>query len=94
MLFQKIAESKSWENLLNSRDKEELHRKLEKLPEDSRAIIYLRYWKNIEFKEIAEVLGLRLRQVEYIHEITLRLLSKALTATNQLTKCRTEGVTA
>lgn len=51
---------------------------LEKLPQDSRLVIFLHYWRDIEFKEIASVMNVPLKEIEFIHRATLRLLSKVL----------------
>lgn len=67
---------RSWKNSLNDCDREYIAQILEKLPQDSRIVIFLYYWRDIEFEDIAEVLGVRLKEVEFIHNITLRLLSK------------------
>ncbi len=76
MLSEKILEVQSWKYSLNDCDREYIAQVLEKLPEDSRIVIFLHYWRDIEFEDIAEVLGIRLREVEFIHNMTLRLLSK------------------
>ncbi len=76
MLSENILEMRSWKNSLNDCDREYIAQILEKLPQDSRIIIFLHYWRDIEFEDIAEVLGVRLKEVEFIHNITLRLLSK------------------
>ncbi len=76
MLSEKILELWSWRNSLSDCEQEYIAQVLEKLPEDSRIVIYLRYWRDIEFKDIAEVLGVRLKEVESIHHMTLLLLAK------------------
>ncbi len=76
MLSENILEMRSWKNSLNDCDREYIAQVLEKLPQDSRIVIFLHYWRDIEFEDIAEVLGVRLKEVEFIHNITLRLLSK------------------
>ena len=76
MLSENILEMRSWKYSLNDCDREYIAQILEKLPEDSRIVIFLHYWRDIEFEDIAEVLGVRLKEVEFIHSITLRLLSK------------------
>ena len=76
MLSENILEMRSWKNSLNDCDREYIAQILEKLPQDSRIVIFLHYWRDIEFEDIAEVLGVRLKEVEFIHNITLRLLSK------------------
>lgn len=76
MLSEKILEVRSWKNSLSDCEREYIAQVLEKLPEDSRIVIFLHYWRDIEFEDIAEVLGVRLREVEFIHNMTLQLLSK------------------
>jgi len=76
VLSEKILEMRSWKNSLSDCEREYIAQVLEKLPEDSRIVIFLHYWRDIEFEDIAEVLGVRLREVEFIHNMTLRLLSK------------------
>lgn len=76
MLSQKILETQHWKNSLDESDVRYIWKVLEKLPEDSKVIIFLRYWRNIEFDEIAETLGVSLRKIKFIHDMTLRLLSK------------------
>lgn len=76
MLSRKILEAHRWKNSLDESDVRYIWKVLEKLPEDSKVIIFLRYWRNIEFDEIAETLGLSLRKIKFIHDMTLRLLSK------------------
>lgn len=76
MLSEKILEVRSWKNSLSDCEREYIAQVLEKLPEDSRIVIFLHYWRDIEFEDIAEVLGIRLKEVEFIHNMTLRLLSK------------------
>lgn len=61
---------------MNDCEREYIAQILEKLPEDSRIVIFLHYWRGIEFENIAEVLGVRPRQVEFIHRMTLQILSK------------------
>ncbi len=77
MLSENILEMRSWKNSLNDCDREYIAQILEKLPQDSRIVIFLHYWRDIEFEDIAEVLGVQLKEVEFIHNMTLRLLSKA-----------------
>lgn len=76
MLSAKILEAKSWKNSLNEKDREYVAQVLEKLPQDSRIVIFLHYWRDIELEKIAEVLGVPLSEVFFIHNATLRLLSK------------------
>ena len=76
MLSDKILELRNCKNSLSDYEKDYIAQVLEKLPHDSRIVIFLHYWRDIEFKEIAKVLGARLQEVEFIHDVTLRLLSK------------------
>lgn len=76
MPSEKILKTRSWKNSLNDSEREYITQILEKLPEDSRIVIFLHYWKNFEFEDIANVLGVRRRKVEFIHNVTLKLLSK------------------
>ena len=76
MLSAKILQTTSWKNSLNDVEKDYVRKVLEKLPEDSRIIIYLHYWRDIELSDIAKTLGVRLREIQFVHDATLRLLSK------------------
>lgn len=67
---------------------------LEKLPEDSRLIIFLHYWRDLDLKEIADVMGVHLREVEFIHNATLRLLSKVFGKKLNERKCQSREVAA
>lgn len=82
MLSKSVREAQSWRNSLTAQDREYVNQVLEKLPEDSRIVIYLHYWRDLELKDIAEVLGVRLNDVEFIHKATLRLLSKVFSPKN------------
>ena len=76
MLSEKVLEVRNWKNSLTDFDREYIGQALEKLPEDSRIVIFLHYWRDIEFEDIADVLGVRLKEIEFIHKVTLQLLSK------------------
>jgi len=78
MLSQEVLTAQSWKNSLNTEDKEYLQAVLSKLPQDSRIIIFLRYWRDFEFEDIAKVLGIALSEVFTVHDLTLRLLSKTI----------------
>lgn len=94
MLSENILEMRSWKNSLNDCDREYIAQILEKLPQDSRIVIFLHYWRDIEFEDIAEVLGVRLKEVEFIHNITLRLLSKVFSQKLNEQKRQSEEVAA
>ncbi|MBL7542838.1 MAG: hypothetical protein JNL11_03435 [Bdellovibrionaceae bacterium] len=76
MISKEILEARSWRNSLTEAEREYMIQVLEKLPQDSRLVIFLHYWRDIEFKEIAEVMGVTMNEIEFIHRATLRLLSK------------------
>ena len=76
MLSENVWEANSWTNSLSEDDREYMNQVLEKLPEDSRVIIFLHYWMDMEPKEIAEVMGMGLKKIDSIHNSTLQFLSK------------------
>lgn len=76
MISKEILEARSWRNSLTESEREYMIQVLEKLPQDSRLVIFLHYWRDIEFKEIADVMGVPIKEIEFIHRATLRLLSK------------------
>lgn len=76
MLSIQIWEASCWKNSLGQKDREYINNVLKILPENSRIVIFLHYWRGIEFEEIAELMSVRLKEVELIHIKTLQLLSK------------------
>lgn len=94
MLSAEVLETRSWRNSLSESDKEYMIQVLEKLPEDSRLVVFLHYWRDLELKEIAEVMGVRLKEVEFIHNATLRLLSKVFGKKLNERKCQSREVAA
>lgn len=76
MISEKILELKSWKNSFNEMELDYISKVLEKLPDDSRIVIFLHYWRDIEFEDIADALCIPQKEVEFIHNVTLRLLSK------------------
>ena len=94
MLSTEVLKRQSWRNSLTSSDKEYMERVLEKLPEDSRLVIFLHYWRDFELKDIADVMGTCLKEVELIHNMTLQLLSKAFGKTSENEKRQSREVTA
>lgn len=78
MISESILESRSWKNCLDDNEKRNFHLVLSKLPEDARIVIFLRYWRDFEFEDIAITLGQRLSQVHQTHKLTIQLLSKVL----------------
>ena len=66
------------ETILNNEELEELACALEKLPQDQRDIIILLYYKNLERKNVAEMLGMTYGQLRYLHDKALRRLGELL----------------
>lgn len=66
------------EELLRSETLEELACALEKLPQDQRDIIILLYYKKLERKNVAEMLGMTYGQLRYLHDKALRRLGELL----------------
>ena len=66
------------EELLRNETLEELACALEKLPQEQRDIIILLYYKNLERKYVAEMLGMTYGQLRYLHDKALRRLGKLL----------------
>lgn len=66
------------EELLKNETLEELACALEKLPQDQRDIIILLYYKNLERKNVAEMLGITYGQLRYLHDKALRRLDELL----------------
>ena len=66
------------EALLRNETLEKLARALEKLPQDQRDIIILLYYKNLERKIVAEMLGMTYGQLRYLHDKALRRLDELL----------------
>lgn len=72
------AEEAPDEELLRNETLEELACALEKLPQDQRDIIILLYYKNLERKNVAEMLGMTYGQLRYLHDKALRRLGEFL----------------
>lgn len=66
------------EELIRNETLEELACALEKLPQDERDIIILLYYKNLERKNVAEMLGMTYGQLRYLHDKALRRLDELL----------------
>lgn len=66
------------ETILNNEELEELACALEKLPQDQRDIIILLYYKNLERKNVAEMLVMTYGQLRYLHDKALRRLGELL----------------
>lgn len=66
------------EKLIRNEILEELACALEKLPQDQRDIIILLYYKNLERKNVAEMLGMTYGQLRYLHDKALRRLDELL----------------
>lgn len=66
------------ETILNNEELEELACALEKLPQDQRDIIILLYYKKLERKNVAEMLGMTYGQLRYLHDKALHRLGEFL----------------
>ncbi len=44
------------------------------LPEDARVIVYLRYWREFEFSEIAKAIEMKQNEVIFVHSKALQIL--------------------
>ena len=66
------------ETILNNEELEELACALEKLPQDQRDIIILLYYKNLERKNVAEMLGMTYGQLRYLHDKAMKRLGELL----------------
>lgn len=72
------AEEAPDEELLRNETLEELACALEELPQDQRDIIILLYYKKLERKNVAEMLGMTYGQLRYLHDKALRRLGEFL----------------
>ena len=66
------------DSLLNNETLEELACALEKLPQDQRDIIILVYYKNLDRRKVAEMLGMTYGQVRYLHDKAMKRLGELL----------------
>lgn len=66
------------EELLRNETLEELACALEKLPQEQRDIIILLYYKNLERKYVAEMLGMTYGQLRYLHDKAIKRLGELL----------------
>ncbi len=78
MFSEKIRKARSWKNLLSESEIDYLLKILSKLPHDSRIVIFLCYWRDLELDDIASILGISRKETDYIHDMTLQLLTKVL----------------
>lgn len=66
------------EAMLNGETLEELASALEKLPQNQRDIIILLYYKKLDRKNTAEMLGMTYGQLRYLHDKAIRRLGELL----------------
>ena len=66
------------DSILNNEALEELACALEKLPQDQRDIIILVYYKNLDRRKVAEMLGMTYGQVRYLHDKAMKRLGELL----------------
>ena len=72
------SEEEPDEAMLNSESLEELASALEKLPQNQRDIIILLYYKKLDRKNTAEMLGMTYGQLRYLHDKAIRRLGELL----------------
>ena len=66
------------DSLLNQEALEELACALQKLPQNQRDIIILIYYKNLDRRKVAEMLGMTYGQVRYLHDKAMKRLGELL----------------
>ena len=66
------------DSILNNEALEELACALEKLPQNQRDIIILLYYKNLDRRKVAEMLGMTYGQVRYLHDKAMKRLGELL----------------
>lgn len=66
------------DSLLNKEALEELACALEKLPQNQRDIIILLYYKNLDRRKVAEMLGMTYGQLRYLHDKAMKRLGELL----------------
>ena len=94
MLLSKFLKNRSWRDSLTETDKKYMEQVLQKLPNDSRIVIFLHYWRDIGLQDIADIMGVCLKEVVLIHNITLQMLSKAFGKTINNEKYQSRKVAA
>lgn len=72
------SEEEVYESVMRRETLEELASALEKLPQNQRDIIILLYYKNIERKSVAQMLGMTYGQLRYLHDKAIHRLSELL----------------
>lgn len=72
------SEEEPDEAMLNGETLEELASALEKLPQNERDIIILLYYKKLDRKNTAEMLGMTYGQLRYLHDKAIRRLGELL----------------
>lgn len=72
------AEEAPDEELLRNETLEELACALEKLPQDQRDITILLYYKKLDRKTVAQMLGMTYGQLRYLHDKAIRRLGELL----------------
>lgn len=72
------SEEEPDEAMLNGETLEELASALEKLPQNQRDIIILLYYKKLDRKNTAEMLGMTYGQLRYLHDKAIRRLGELL----------------
>ena len=64
----------SWARFLSSDEKKYVSFLVKRLPADARHILYLRYWRDFEFNEIAKAIKMKPNEVLFVHSKALQIL--------------------
>lgn len=73
-LLIRAASAHSWARFLSSNEKKYVSFLVEMLPADARYIVYLRYWRDFEFSEIAKAIEMKPNEVSFVHSKALQIL--------------------
>ena len=76
--FTAVSEEETYEPVMQRETLEELACALEKLPQDQRDIIILLYYKKLERKNVAQMLGMTYGQLRYLHDKAIHRLGELL----------------
>lgn len=73
-IIERIQSINSWVRFLSSNEKKYVGSVVEMLSEDARVIVYLRYWREFEFSEIAKAIKMKQNEVIFVHSKALQIL--------------------
>ena len=70
--------ARKWSFPLSEKRKQEVEKNVMQLPVDERTIVYLKYWLNMSFGQIAKTLGMDFYDVRVAHENAVAILKRRL----------------